>query len=77
MEQVADQRPLVLAGGRKAAVTFLAVTGRDAHTVFLRIDPPPKSKIGSEWTFDVNQVDSKTKKLLGGSRYMVVVNRKA
>jgi len=26
---------------------------------------------------DVNQVDSKTKKLLGGSRYMVVVNRKA
>jgi hypothetical protein len=77
MEKVADQAPLVLAGGRRAAIASLPISRRDAHTVFLRIDPPPKSKIGSEWTFDVNQVDSATKKLLGGSRYKVVVNRKA
>ena len=77
MEKVADQAPLVLTGGRQAAIASLPIARRDVHTVFLRIDPPPKSKIGSEWTFDVNQVDAATKKLLGGSRYKVVVNRKA
>jgi len=77
MANVAAQRPLALAGGRKAAIKSLPISRHSSHTLFLRIDPPPKSKVGSEWTFDVNQTDSATQKLIGGSRYKVVINRKA
>jgi hypothetical protein len=77
MAKVEAQTPLVLAGGRKAAISSLAIARQSTSTIFLRIDPPPQAKIGSEWTFDITQTDSATKKLIGGSRYKVVINRKA
>jgi len=77
MTKVAKQKPLVLAGGHKAAINSLPMARQSSYTAFLRIDPPPKAKIGSEWSFDVTQIDSATHKLIGGSRYKVVINRKA
>jgi len=75
MAKVASQTPLVLAGGRKASINSLPISRQKSYVVFLRIDPPSTAKIGSEWTFDVTQTDSATQKLIGGSRYRVVIAR--
>ena len=76
MKKVESQKPLVLKGGRKAAITAIPVRAQDTHTMFFRIDPPPKSKVGDAWEFDVSVVDSATGKTIGGSRYKVVINKK-
>jgi len=76
MKKAKTQVPLVLKGGTAAAVQRLEIAAKDKHAIFLRIDTPAKAKSGSEWIFDVTQRDSKTGKMLGGSRYQVVVNRK-
>ena len=76
MKKVASQVPLVLRGGAVAGIRTLDIAPKDRHAIFLRIDPPARAKPGSSWTFDVQQKDSKTGRLLGGSRYQVVVNRK-
>jgi hypothetical protein len=75
MDQVADQPPLALRGGGMASIGALPLSPRDEHAVFIRIDPPRGTKVGSAFSFDVQQRDSKTKKVLGGSRYQVVVNQ--
>jgi hypothetical protein len=75
MKKAAKQAPLVLKGETAAAVEALEIEAKEKHAIFLRIDPPINAKPGSQWTFDVAQRDSKTDKMLGGSRYQVVVNR--
>jgi hypothetical protein len=75
-KKVATQPPLVLKGGAEAGVHGLEITAKDRHAIFFRIDPPAKAKPGAKWTFDVCQRESKTGRLVGGSRYQVVVNRK-
>jgi hypothetical protein len=77
MKKVESQKPLVLAGGRKAAISALTLRPQTTETLFLKIQPPPKAKPGDQWTFDVTQVDADTGKMIGGSRYQVVINRKA
>jgi hypothetical protein len=77
IQRVAGQQPLVLNGGVTAAIRDLPLTRRDEHAVFFRIDLPSDAKIGSAFYFDVTQVDSKSRKSHGGSRYEIVVNREA
>jgi hypothetical protein len=76
MKKVAAQAPFVLNGGRLASISALQIATNDRHAIFLRIDPPAKAKPGSQWSFDVSQRNTKTRELLGGSRYHVVVNKK-
>jgi hypothetical protein len=75
MKKVATQAPLVLKGGSRAGVRALGIAAKERHAIFFRIDPPAKAKPGSNWIFDVQQRDSKSGQLIGGSRYQVVVNR--
>jgi hypothetical protein len=75
MKAVAKQRPLSLRGGQRAAIRGLALTPRQQHVVFIRIDLPRGTKVGSEFAFDVTMQDAKTRDVLGGSRYLTVVNR--
>jgi hypothetical protein len=77
MKAVAGQTPLVLKGGGAAEVRELPIAPKDEFAIFLRIDPPQGTKVGSVFEFDVIQRNSKTKKPLGGSRYKVVVNKAA
>jgi hypothetical protein len=77
MRAVADQRPLALHGGRVAAIRRLPLGAGEQAPVFIRIDPPPGTDVGSSFIFDVTQQDSTTRTLEGGSRYQVVVNRRA
>lgn len=77
MEKVAAQRPLELQGGQVNAMQKLPLAPTDNHVIFFRIDPPANTKIGSMFQFDIQQRDSETGKTMGGSRYRVVVNRKA
>lgn len=75
MERVAGRTPLVLRGGM-GTIRNLPIKPKDEMAVFLRIDPPAGAKSGAAWEFDVQQKDTKSGRLLGGSRYSVVVNRK-
>jgi hypothetical protein len=75
MEKVAGRTPLVSPGGGIGEVRGLPIRAKDEVALFLRIDPPRGSKVGSVWEFDVQQKDSRTGRLLGGSRYRVVVNK--
>jgi hypothetical protein len=75
MKAVAGQRPLALRGGRVAALLRLPLAPREQHAVFIRVDPPKGTEIGSSFSFEITQRDSKTGKPQGGSRYLVVVNR--
>ena len=77
MRAVAHQRPLSLRGGQVAAMRNLTLTPRHQHAVFIRVDVPERTEVGSSFTFDVTQQDSATGRLQGGSRYQVVVNRPA
>jgi hypothetical protein len=73
----AAQRPLVLQGAQQARIRGLPLALKDRYAVFVRIDPAKGTKLGARMAFDVTNVDSKTGAVLGGSRYLVVVNRKA
>jgi hypothetical protein len=75
MKAVTGQTPLVLKGGGQAELRELPIAPKDEFPIFLRIDPPQGTRAGSTFEFDIIQRNSKTKKLLGGSRYKVVVNR--
>jgi hypothetical protein len=74
MERVTGQTPLVLQGG-VGEILGVPIKAKDELALFLRVDPPIRSKIGFTWEFDVLQRDSKTRRILGGSRYRVVINR--
>jgi hypothetical protein len=77
MQQIARQKTLELKGGQVGSLKKLPLSPTDEHVVFLRIDPPANTKIGSVFEFDIQERDSEGRKPLGGSRYRVVVNRKA
>jgi hypothetical protein len=77
MNGVRGRTPLVLKGGGLAALTKLRLGPKDEIPIFLRIDPPNRSKIGSVFEFEVQQRVSGSRHVLGGSRYRVVVNRPA
>lgn len=77
MKQVARQSPLQLARGSEGVIRKIPITAAGRHAMFLRIDPPEGSKIGSAWEFEIRQFDSETRELIGGSRYRVVVNKPA
>jgi hypothetical protein len=77
MKAVADQRPLALRGRQTAAIRGLPLTPRKEHAIFIRVDLPRGTKIGSSFSFDIAVQDSKTAEPLGGSRYLTVVNRPA
>jgi hypothetical protein len=75
MQKASTGVPLVLKGAAAGVVHSLGIAAKDRHAIFFRIDPPPKARPGSDWTFDVQLRNSKTGQLLGGSRYQVVINR--
>jgi hypothetical protein len=77
MKAVANQSPLSASGGGEYSITGLPLGPDDRHTIFLRIDPPKEAKVGASWDFDVQQRDSETGTVMGGSRYRVVVNKPA
>jgi photosystem II stability/assembly factor-like uncharacterized protein len=53
----------------------IPIGAKDRHTIFLRIDPPLRARVGQSWEFSVIQRDSKTKKTQGGATYSVRINR--
>ena len=75
MATVAHAPPLAVAatGGQ---LLGLPINPKDEHSIFIRIDMPQGTRVGTVSEFDVTQTDSATGRLLGGSRYRVVVNRK-
>jgi len=77
LKVVAAQRPLTLQGGQLARIRGLPLGPKDRYGVFIRIEPAKGTKLGASMSFDVSQVDAKSAAFLGGSRYQVVVNRKA
>ena len=77
MRAVAGQTPLVLKGGGTAQLRELPIAPKDELPIFMRVDPPQGTKVGATFEFDIVQRDSKTKRILGGSRYKVVVNKAA
>jgi hypothetical protein len=74
MKAVVGQRPLALPGGQVASIRDLPLTPSKEHAVFIRVDLPTGTKIGSSFSFDITARDSETAELLGGSRYLAVVN---
>jgi hypothetical protein len=77
MRLVSRQTPLVAKGGSIAELRELPISPKDEIPVFLRIDPTPNARVGSVFEFDIQQFDTKSKQLLGGSRYRVEIARKA
>jgi hypothetical protein len=74
MTRVAGQTPLALSGGAVGEIRGLPIKAKDEFALFVRVDPPRGAKVGSAWQFDIQQRDSANGRLLGGSRYSVVVN---
>jgi hypothetical protein len=70
-----DQTPLVTIGNSMAEIRHLPIVPKEEYAIFIRVDLPQGTKIGSAFDFDVIQRDSRTSALLGGSRYCVVVNK--
>jgi len=77
MEAVKGQTPWVLPAKTAGEFNGLTIGPKDEHVVFLRIDLPENTRAGSAFEFDVTQRHAETGALLGGSRYRVVVNKKA
>ena len=75
MAKVAKAAPLMAKGGGRAELRELPIGPEDEHAVFMRIDLPQGTRVGTVYEFDVTQRDSRTGLLLGGTRYRVVVNR--
>jgi len=75
MKGVAQATPLAAEGGGVAELNGLPIGPKDEHAIFLRIDLPRSTKVGTAYAFDVMQRDTHSKRILGGTRYPVVVNR--
>ncbi len=75
MTSVASATPLVVAAGG-GELTGLPINPKDEHSIFMRIDVPKGTKVGTVYEFDVMQRDTRSGRMLGGSRYRVMVNRK-
>jgi len=76
LDKVAGVQALELSA-RSGAIRKFSVGPEDTIPIFIRIDLPAGTKTGSAFEFDVQQRDSETGRFAGGSRYRVVVNRKA
>jgi hypothetical protein len=74
MSKVATAKPLVFAAGG-GQLTSLPINPKDEHSIFIRIDLPKGTRVGTIYEFDVMQRDTRSGKMLGGSRYRVMVNR--
>lgn len=77
MKTVANQTPLNATGAGLYTITGLNLSPDDRHTLFLRIDPPARAKVGATWDIDVQVRDTEKGIVQGGSRYRVVVNKPA
>ena len=75
LDKVAGVRALELSA-RSGAIRKISVGPEDTIPIFIRIDLPAGTRIGSAFEFDVQQRDSETGRFAGGSRYRVVVNKK-
>ncbi len=75
MKAVSRATPLAARGGEVAELLGLTVGPTDEYPVFLRIDLPRGTKVGTRYEIDVTQRDSRSKRILGGARVPVVVNR--
>ena len=66
--------PLLSVPTRKeTTLSGLPVIPGETQTVFLRIDPPARSRAARDWQFSVIQRDHKTGKVQGGATYVVEV----
>ena len=75
MTKVSDATPLT-AQGIGAELNGLPIGPQDEHAIFMRIDLPRGTKVGTVYEFDVMQRDTRTGRMLGGTRYRVVVNKR-
>jgi hypothetical protein len=75
MAMVADRRPVEVQASSTATLRKLAIAADAVHTIFLRIDPPPKAKVGEAWEFSIVQRDAVTGRVQGGADYSVRINR--
>ncbi|HYY80778.1 MAG TPA: hypothetical protein VFD04_16585 [Actinomycetes bacterium] len=75
MQLVEGRRPVEVQAGATATLRNLGIAPGAIHTIFLRIDPPPKAKAGDAWEFSVVQRDAATGAVQGGADYAVRVNR--
>jgi hypothetical protein len=76
LDKVATQKALALTS-RSGTIRKFAIGPEDRFPIFLRIDLPSKTKIGSAFEFNVQQRDSESGRFAGGSRYRVMVNKEA
>ena len=77
IKAVSRATPLTAAGGEVAELNGLPIGPKDEYPIFLRFDLPKGTKAGTAYELDVIQRDSRSKRVLGGARYPVVVNRPA
>jgi hypothetical protein len=75
LDKVAGVRALELSA-RSGAIRKISVGPEDTIPIFIRIDLPAGTRVGSSFEFDVQQRDSETGRFAGGSRYRAVVNKK-
>jgi hypothetical protein len=73
MSAVRGQTPLRLTRAAVGEIRALSIGPKDEVPLFLRIDPPENARVGDVWEFDVQQLDEKTGRLLGGCRYRVEI----
>jgi hypothetical protein len=76
IKTVADQKALELIEP-VGTIPKYSIGPRDAHVIFMRIDLPANTRVGSAFEFDVQQRAVEGGAFAGGSRYRVVVNKKA
>jgi hypothetical protein len=77
MDAVKAETPFTLAAKTSGELRGLTIGPKDEHVAFVRIDLPENTRAGSVFEFDITQRTADTGALLGGSRYRVVVNKKA
>jgi hypothetical protein len=76
VDKAAGQKPLELME-RTGAIRGFSIGPEDRHVIFVRVDLPARTKLGSVFEFDIQLRDSERARFAGGSRYRVVVNRPA
>jgi hypothetical protein len=74
LKQVSKQ-PVLQPRQGVSTLRQLSIRSQDRHTMFFRIDPPKKAKVGDSWEFSIIQQESRTKTVQGGADYVVRINR--
>ena len=75
MKAVSRATPLAASGGEVAELNALPLGPKDEYPIFLRLDLPKGTTVGTAYELDIVQRESHSKRILGGVRYPVVVNR--